>query len=66
MLNGQVFGRGGSSQYRFRIFDRWAANTGRSEGATAEKAVPFLGAVRRSKSFLVSLRSTHFAGIDHA
>jgi len=28
--------------------DRWAANTGRSEGATAEKAVPFLCAARRS------------------
>jgi hypothetical protein len=28
-----------------KILDRWAANTGRSEGATAEKAVPFPGAV---------------------
>ncbi len=45
-----------------KILDRWAANTGRSEGATAEKAVPFPGAVRRSQSFLRSLRSTHFTG----
>jgi hypothetical protein len=28
--------------------DRWAANLGRSEGANAEEAVPFLGAVHRS------------------
>jgi hypothetical protein len=28
--------------------DRWAANTGRSEGATAEEAVPFPRAARRS------------------
>src|SRR6266446_8046694 len=28
-------------QYHSRILDRWAANTGRLEGATAEKAVPF-------------------------
>jgi hypothetical protein len=41
-----------------KILDRWAANTGRSEGATAEKAVPFPGAVRRS---LVVLR---FAALD--
>jgi len=30
-----------------RVLDRWAA-TGRLEGAAAEKAVPFPGAVRRS------------------
>jgi hypothetical protein len=41
-----------------QLLDRWAANTGRSEGATAEKAVPFPGAVRRS---LVVLR---FAALD--
>jgi hypothetical protein len=35
-----------------KSLDRWAANTGRSEGATAEKAVPFLCAARRS--FVVS------------
>jgi hypothetical protein len=35
-------------QYHSRILDRWAANTGRLEGATAEKAVPFPCAARRS------------------
>ena len=30
------------------ILDRWAANTGRSEGATAEEAVPFPRAAHRS------------------
>jgi hypothetical protein len=35
-------------QYHSRILDRWAANTGRLEGATAEKAVPFPCATRRS------------------
>src|SRR5262249_39655877 len=30
------------------IWDRWAANRGRLEGATAEKAVPFPCAARRS------------------
>src|SRR5262245_17264626 len=35
-------------QYHSRILDRWAANTGRFEGATAEKAVPFPCAARRS------------------
>src|SRR6266481_3736361 len=64
MLSGHVRAWG---RYHSRILDRWAANTGRSEGATAEKAVPFPGAVRRSQSFLRSLRSTHFTGrIDDA
>src|SRR5919109_2206638 len=44
-------------QYHSRILDRWAANAGRSEGATAVKAVPFLCAARRSLSF----RSVHVA-----
>jgi hypothetical protein len=35
-------------QYHSRILDRWAANTSRLEGATAEKAVPFPCAARRS------------------
>ena len=35
-------------QYHSRILDRWAANSGRLEGATAEKAVPFPCAARRS------------------
>jgi hypothetical protein len=34
---------------------------GRCAGATAEKAVPFPDAVRRSEIVLGSLRSTHFA-----
>ncbi len=44
-------------QYHSRILDRWAANAGRSEGATAVKAVPFLCAARRS----LSSRSVHVA-----
>src|SRR5919204_2260383 len=44
-------------QYHSRILDRWAANAGRSEGATAVKAVPFLCAARRS----FSSRSVHVA-----
>src|SRR6266404_8996628 len=44
-LGGQLFGPGGNTT---RILDRWAANTGRLEGATAEKAVPFPCAARRS------------------
>jgi hypothetical protein len=44
-------------QYHSRILDRWAANAGRSEGATAVKAVPFLCAARRS----LSSRSVHMA-----
>jgi hypothetical protein len=35
-------------QYHSRILDGRAANTGRFEGATAEKAVPFPCAARRS------------------
>jgi hypothetical protein len=35
-------------EYHSRVLDRWAANTGRSEGAKAEKAVPFPCAARRS------------------
>jgi len=38
----------GLGQYHSRILDRWAANTGRLEGATAEEAVPFPYAARRS------------------
>jgi hypothetical protein len=45
MLGGQLFGPGGIPLPN--VLDRWAANTGRSEGATAEKAVPFLCAARR-------------------
>ncbi len=44
---------GRSSQYRYRILDRWAAHPSRCAGATAEKAVPFPDAVRRSELFLV-------------
>src|SRR5919109_4195491 len=44
-------------QYHSRILDRWAANAGRSEGATAVKAVPFLCAARQS----LSSRSVHVA-----
>src|SRR5258708_21988149 len=55
MLSGHVRAWG---RYHSRILDRWAANLGRSEGAIAEKAVPFPGAVRRS---LVVLR---FAALD--
>jgi hypothetical protein len=50
MLDGQLFGPGGNTTPE--CLDRWAAKTGRSEGATAEKAVPFLCAARRS--FVVS------------
>src|SRR5689334_5241978 len=32
-------------RYHSRIFDRWAANTGRLEGASAEEAVPLPVAV---------------------
>ena len=39
-------------QYHSRILVRWAANAGRSEGATAVKAVPFLCAAHRSLSSL--------------
>jgi hypothetical protein len=34
--------------YHSRMLNRWAANMGRLEGATAEKAVPFPCAARRS------------------
>src|SRR5439155_8711927 len=61
VLSSQVFG-GKSSQYRYRILDRWAAHPSRYAGAIAEKAVPFPGAVRRSELVFGSLRSTHFAG----
>src|SRR5262249_25869319 len=44
-------------QYHSRILDRWAANAGHSEGATAVKAVPFPCAARRS----LSSRSVHVA-----
>src|SRR5207245_11215032 len=37
---------GGGAAIRLARMDRWAA-TGRFEGAAAEKAVPFPGAVRR-------------------
>jgi hypothetical protein len=50
---GQLFGPGGkplSNIGSMGILDRWAANAGRSEGATAEKAVPFLCAAPRSFS----------------
>src|SRR5262249_18419573 len=58
---------GGKSSHPARNIDRRAAKPGRREGAKAEKAVPFPGAVRRSESFLASLRSTHFCGgTDHA
>jgi hypothetical protein len=46
MLVGQLFGPGGNTTLEY--LDRWAANTGRSEGATAEEAVPFPRAARRS------------------
>ena len=45
MLDAQV--GAGEQQYASCVWDRWAA-TGRFEGAAAEKAVPFPGAVRRS------------------
>jgi len=35
-------------EYHSRMLNRWAANMGRLEGATAEKAVPFPCAARRS------------------
>src|SRR5262249_47937312 len=66
VLSHRVFGWGGKSSHTAPNIDRRAAKPGRREGAKAEKAVPFPGAVRRSKSFLASLRSTHSAGIDHA
>jgi hypothetical protein len=47
MLGGQLFGPGG---YHSRIFGLMGGGMGRSEGATAEKAVPFLCAARRSLS----------------
>jgi hypothetical protein len=37
------------------ILDRWASHTGRLEGATAEKAVPFPCALPVDPSFFVSL-----------
>ena len=43
--------------------DRWAARTGRCEGATAEKAVPFPGRCPSIRTvWFVSLRSTHLTG----
>src|SRR5262249_17202214 len=48
-------GLGGKSSHTAPNIDRRAAKPGRREGAKAEKAVPFPGAVRRSKSFLASL-----------
>jgi hypothetical protein len=47
-LSGQLFGPGGDTTPEF---DRRAANTGCCGGATAEKAVPFPCAARRSESF---------------
>src|SRR5262249_46539929 len=62
VLSHRVFGWGGKSSHTAPNIDRRAAKPGRREGAKAEKAVPFPAAVRRSKSFLASLRSTHSAG----
>jgi hypothetical protein len=54
-----TFGPGGDTTPEY--LDRWAANTGRLEGASAEEAVPFSVAVRRS-FVLCSLRSTILRG----
>jgi hypothetical protein len=48
MLGGQLFGPGGIPLPN--IFGLMGGDMGRSEGATAEKAVPFLCAARRSLS----------------
>jgi hypothetical protein len=54
MLSGHLFGPGGNTTPE--DIGSMGGDTGRSEGATAEKAVPFPGAVRRSLVFFVSLR----------
>jgi hypothetical protein len=61
MLSGHVRAWG---RYHSRILDRWAANLGRSEGAIAEEAVPFPGAVRRSLVVLRCARPIYAAGFS--
>jgi hypothetical protein len=56
MLSGHLFGPGGNTTPE--DIGSMGGDTGRFEGATAEKAVPFPGAVRRS---LVVLR---FAALE--
>ena len=64
MLSVQVFGPGGT--YRSRIFWIEGRRMGRCEGATAEKAVPFLSNAHRSYSLfcfaaLFAARTVHAA-----
>jgi hypothetical protein len=64
MLSVQVFGPGGT--YRSRIFWIEGRRMGRCEGATAEKAVPFLSNAHRSYSLFCFAALNPFCGADRS
>jgi hypothetical protein len=64
MLSVQVFGPGGT--YRPRIFWIEGRRMGRCEGATAEKAVPFLSNAHRSYSLFCFAALNPFCGADRS
>ena len=64
MLSVQVFGPGGT--YRSRIFWIEGRRMGRCEGATAEKAVPFLSNAHRSYSLFCFAALNPVCGADRS